>query len=989
MMSDEGGPSGPTDAGSQRGPGLIPALAFALVIIVALGVVAVLRQLIPTMSTSATATPRPVSTSAVPTVALAARPPATMAPVSQTVPAVVQPATPSAQAAALSPSPSAVASASAIRPLLATSVPAVSAVPVATGVAPGTQATISAPIRQTGVVAPATMGIPPIVYSYYDWRNTNFSDKLPQAGPVGSVAVFNWSQLHSGPNVYNWAPLDKYLSQAGAMTVTLQNGMVISKPVILQINENESEQPSTQIPHQAGGDAMGARFLYHDYTPDYVRRQITATLTRPITYTKADGGAGMLTDDGGSYLAETGPATGCANRTIAIVPKYDNPVWQKAYQEFVSALGARYDKNSQLVAVVFGPGIDGEYGQATKDYQGCAIKAAAYRLMPERSYLDVTVKPGTNNDVADVYRDAFPTKPLFFQFTSTGKDRVNDLVDARHTPAVALKQATLTYDANNQWQSNGQGTIQLMQTYSTTVPIAWENAYANTGAGAAGVQNRYFTILSGLSTFPAFMDFNGWIAELSADAPWLLDFTRLNLGRSITTTDQVWIGLRDTEYVTPTRGLVSYSGWREDAAYGLYRVGDAPLVRRAELASEPYNLPQATLDHPFSLMARRTDAAKGITTMGFAVDHRWPFWKRKPQSSDQAGVWYEVSVKYLDRGTDSLALVYQDAGGAQRSVEIGKGNTQAWVTTTVTLSDAYLAGGLAEGADLILDSGAADDVVHMVAIKGHAGAMPAALYETPVATSRTSWFLQQSAARATATALARLPGASGSPTANPTLWLPVTGPAAAAAPAANDVSAADAKPTVPPVFYNSYDWNNRDFGSEFPDYPPIGGIAIFFWNDIHLGPNLYNWGSIDSYLNRAQAMTVTMQDGSVISKPVIIEVMENESDAWSTQIDQNPEYSNRVDAWAARFVYHDFTPDFVKNIISSTLTKPITYMNTAGQLVTLTKDLGSYLVDIAPGTGTCITRTVGVTPKYNNATWQTYYKQMMTALGARYNGDPR
>ena len=34
---------------------------------------------------------------------------------------------------------------------------------------------------------------------------------------------------------------------------------------------------------------MSARFVYHDYTPDFVRQQITATLARPITYTLADG----------------------------------------------------------------------------------------------------------------------------------------------------------------------------------------------------------------------------------------------------------------------------------------------------------------------------------------------------------------------------------------------------------------------------------------------------------------------------------------------------------------------------------------------------------------------------------------------------------------------------------------------------------------------------------------------------------------------------
>jgi hypothetical protein len=272
------------------------------------------------------------------------------------------------------------------------------------------------------VLPPAALGLPPVIYSFYDWQNTDFSTGAyaGKAGAIGSLAVFPWDKLNIGPHQYDWTAIDAYLSKAAAMTVTLQNGAVISKPIILEVVANESEAPSQQIAHAAGKEPASTRFVYHDYTPGFVRQQIAAPLSQPINYTLPDGSPAVLRSDGGSYLADVAAGGGCAARTVGIVPKYDNAVWQQWYKQFVAALGARYDKNSQIVAVVFGPGIDEEYGQATKDYQGCGLRTQVYKLMPEAAYLDATVKQGANNDLADAWRAAFLTKPLYFQFTSTG-----------------------------------------------------------------------------------------------------------------------------------------------------------------------------------------------------------------------------------------------------------------------------------------------------------------------------------------------------------------------------------------------------------------------------------------------------------------------------------------------------------------------------------------------------------------------------------------
>lgn len=979
-------------SGAGRSPGFIPALAFVVVVILALVVFLVLRQLLPPPG-SAPVAPTVTASSG------AAVPSATGAP--------ALPATATALPVTVAPAPSATRPAATALPLTTSTVglapatpaqPAVTLVPTlgASGspIAPSPAATSPAgraPAAPVGeVLPPAALGVPPVVYSFYDWQNTDFGSK---GLSTGSLAVFAWSTLHSAPNTYDWSAIDSYLAKAASMTITLQNGTVISKPIIIEVIENESETPSKQITHVVGSDTQSARFLYHDYTPEFVRRQIAGTLSRPITYTLADGSRSVLTNDGGSYLADVAPGSGCVTRTVAIVPKYDNATWQQAYKQFVAALGARYDKNPQIVALVFGPGIDQEYGQATKDYQGCLLKAQVYKTMPEASYLNSAVLAGPGNDLSDAWRAAFPSKPLFFQFTSTGKDRIQTFVDAAYQPAIGLKQATLVVDSNNQWQSNNRGTWQIMSAYSSTLPIAWENAYPNTGSGAASLQTRYFTILAGLSTFPDFIDVNGWVNELSGDASWLLDFTNTYLGRSITTTDEVWVAMRGTEYITPTTGSVGYAGWNDDATYGLRRTSQAPLVRRAQLQASPFNLSAATLDHPFALMARRTDVSKGINSIGLAIDHRWPFWKKTPRSVDPGGVWYDITVKYLDAGNDTFTLSYQDMSGATKSQTFAKSGSGSWLTSTIVITDAYLSGGMAGGADIVLQAGGSDEALHMVSIKGHATAPSTSLTGDPTS-GRDDWLAQQRAAEKQATMVARLPGVLPTPTLSHVLWLPLSEPrAGASAAAASPTVAAEivppGRPTIPPLYYAFYDWQNVDFGQRFPDFPPIGSQPVFGWEDLHVGPGLYDWTLIDSYLRAAASMTVTLLDGSVISKPLILEIVENESEVYTTQYSHDPNYANRVDPWAARMVFHDYTPGFVKSAIAGPLIRPITYSTTSGQISTLTTDGGSYLVDILPGTGACITRTVAIVPKYNNATWQMYYKQFVQALGARYNNHPQ
>ena len=580
---------------------------------------------------------------------------------------------------------------------------------------------------------------PPINYIFYDWTNTDFQSLYPEAGPLGSIYVVPWRRIHINDNQFDWRAIDDYLDAAQNMTVTLDNGQVISKPVILEILDNESSFPNREvgapIPPLTPDSPM---FFFADYTPPFVRERLRSSID-PITWVQSldPYREGRLTTDLGSYMAIGRPGNSrCGWPFVAFAPKYNHPVWLTYYKQMVYALGQRYNNDPRVSAIILGPGIDSEYGQATKPIFGCDIKSILYAQsgMNESEYLQTVIKPGPLNDIADWYRDAFPTKQLYLQFTSAGKSQIDLLVAEGHTPPIGLKQATMVNDNNNQWQNDNSGTIQLMMRYSTTHSIAWENAYSYTGGYPESNQVRYFTLLAGLTSFPHFMDFvGGWPIEPATVETGMFNFERKYLGRTITSTDEVWIALRDTQYWPPVGGALKFAGWHDDFTYGLSRPEGIPgnqtrVITTTDLLKPPFNLTYPITTSLYSLIARRTDIASGNPYMSFAADHRWQYWGRLPISVAADGVFYEFTLKYVDLGSDTIAIQYMDYSGITRTRSIRKRDSGQWVTTTVTIRDAYLHGQFPGGADFRIsaepDAGGVDEIIHMVMVKGHSGSEP-------------------------------------------------------------------------------------------------------------------------------------------------------------------------------------------------------------------------------------------------------------------------
>lgn len=74
---------------------------------------------------------------------------------------------------------------------------------------------------------------------------------------------------------------------------------------------------------------------------------------------------------------------------------------------------------------------------------------------------------------------------------------------------------------------------------------------------------------------------------------------------------------------------------------------------------------------------------------------------------------------------------------------------------------------------------------------------------------------------------------------------------------------------ISPVVFVMGDWDNLDYATLHPDWPALGGVMSFEWDDLYPGgTDAVDWGVIDRYIRQAQGYRVTLHDGRVIPKPV-------------------------------------------------------------------------------------------------------------------------
>ncbi len=74
---------------------------------------------------------------------------------------------------------------------------------------------------------------------------------------------------------------------------------------------------------------------------------------------------------------------------------------------------------------------------------------------------------------------------------------------------------------------------------------------------------------------------------------------------------------------------------------------------------------------------------------------------------------------------------------------------------------------------------------------------------------------------------------------------------------------------ISPVVFVVGDWDNLDYEKLHPEWPALGGLMSFEWDDLYPdGTETPDWSVIDRYILQAQGYEVTLADGRVIPKPV-------------------------------------------------------------------------------------------------------------------------
>lgn len=157
------------------------------------------------------------------------------------------------------------------------------------------------------------------------------------------------------------------------------------------------------------------------------------------------------------------------------------------------------------------------------------------------------------------------------------------------------------------------------------------------------------------------------------------------------------------------------------------------------------------------------------------------------------------------------------------------------------------------------------------------------------------------------------------------------------------------------------DWGNPNYGETYldqfgklvevhghPEYGALGGWDAFMWRQVNPAKNVYDWTVMDKYILDAQAMQVRLPDGSIIAKPVGIEVQ-----TWSLETDPTT---------GALGV--NYTPGWVANESSDPITS---------------------CYDPDGPSGACAPMC---TPNFANTTWQEWFDRFITAMGSHYNNNP-
>jgi len=603
-----------------------------------------------------------------------------------------------------------------------------------------------------GYPAPA-----PILYAQGDWRNGDWASPHyyhsfynsegvlivytghPEWGPTGVADGISWRR-YAGRDQWEGGSkevYERFLSTASGQSIYLRDGRVVSKPVILHVN-------MTLI-----SGCSNWEHGWCDLTPQWVYREcgigemFHGRLVGHILCQNYDSANPDVCQNPQSY------------------PAYENACWLEKMEASIREIGARYDSDERLSAVMIPFGFDGEIMPVKS---GEHYDASFEAQVGGRSYYRNYVK-----NMVRWFREAFPRKPLYVQGSwadGDGSD-VGLIAHSLHPhgwspgegesdyyyPPVGYKINAMTSDGESQF---GWSPQPFPPENRNELPylggwwkIIWGHYDLAPTALEAGKDMNFsyqtFAYLAGLATHVGWMDtYKEWFDNVA----YVRDgFVSDHLGKTIENTPDVWVALRDTVDRKPADWYTS--GKYGDFEYWLYRVEDTRTYPGASdsntrdytdggntynvdlegsktvvIGDAPFESRQAyfgnydSWDGPAeSLVTRRTDQAHGQNYMAFIVDADYP-----PKENGWVG--WKVSVRYFDQGSDQFWIDYTGLNSQMKqSFKITKSNQQVWKTADFFLTDAKfdnvllqdMVGGGLYGIDFRLNAGNdGDEIIHMV-----------------------------------------------------------------------------------------------------------------------------------------------------------------------------------------------------------------------------------------------------------------------------------
>lgn len=370
-----------------------------------------------------------------------------------------------------------------------------------------------------------------------------------------------------------------------------------------------------------------------------------------------------------------------ADKTF-VEPAYWDPVYQRCYGEFIDALGARYNTAGDLAYVIASFGL---WGEISVIINQCHVRQG-YTLEGYLEYVSF---------VAQRYRAAFPDKLL-----SAPVGGIYDQDGWHNTEAmeeIPAYLASLGYmidytggdgdPASGNWYDDfGRsvpGTISyLYVAYEGQVPTCSESTGWQMHTNPEDVWRWMMHMLSLRADHV-----RAYKQELTLNE-WAFQFAKMYLGKTVETTDGVWIGLRQGD-----RGNYDFFLTQDDTAPGgQTRVTDGHRKSTWIGAKE----------------CRYTDLAASNDCIYFNIDEEFECGGSENPVT--------LSVTYFDAGHSDFVIEYDSAGGDpyKTAATVQLEGTDSWRTAECQISDAAFANGQ-YGNDFRIRAAGADDVyVHFV-----------------------------------------------------------------------------------------------------------------------------------------------------------------------------------------------------------------------------------------------------------------------------------